>query len=82
MTIIMNNRTINKIITVISAIVTGITIVGAILATMVSEGSAMAQILGFVALVFATINVVGGYMVTDRMLGMFQGKGKKDGEGQ
>ena len=60
--------------------ISGITIVGAILATMVSDGSLIAQILGFIALVFATINVVGGYMVTDRMLGMFQGKQKKSGE--
>ena len=32
-------------------------------------------ILGFAAIVLATINVVGGYMVTDRMLGMFKKKG-------
>ena len=60
--------------------ISGITIVGAILATMISDGSAIAQILGFIALVFATINVVGGYLVTDRMLGMFQGKGKGKGQ--
>jgi H+-translocating NAD(P) transhydrogenase subunit alpha len=32
--------------------------------------------LGFFALILATINVVGGYMVTDRMLAMFKKKGK------
>jgi NAD(P) transhydrogenase subunit alpha len=32
--------------------------------------------LGFVALILATINVVGGYIVTDRMLAMFKKKGK------
>ena len=32
--------------------------------------------LGFVALILATINVVGGYLVTDRMLAMFKKKGK------
>jgi NAD(P) transhydrogenase subunit alpha len=37
----------------------------------------MAMILGFAALVLATINVVGGYLVTDRMLGMFKRKGGK-----
>ena len=35
--------------------------------------------LGFAAVVFATINVVGGYLVTDRMLGMFKKKGAEDG---
>jgi len=62
--------------------ISGITIVGAILATMISGDSSIAQILGFIALVFAAINVVGGYMVTDRMLGMFQGKKKPEGEQQ
>lgn len=56
--------------------ISGITIVGAIVATMVSDGI-VAQIIGFAALVFATINVVGGYLVTDRMLGMFRSKDKK-----
>jgi H+-translocating NAD(P) transhydrogenase subunit alpha len=32
------------------------------------------QIIGFVALVFGTLNVIGGFVVTDRMLGMFKGK--------
>lgn len=54
--------------------ISGITIVGALLATMSGADSQFAQVLGFVALVFATINVVGGYMVTDRMLGMFRKK--------
>lgn len=53
--------------------ISGITIVGAIVATMVSDGI-VAQIIGFAALIFATINVVGGYLVTDRMLGMFRTK--------
>ena len=34
-------------------------------------------ILGTIAIVFATINVMGGYFVTDRMLGMFKKKGDK-----
>jgi NAD(P) transhydrogenase subunit alpha len=42
-----------------------------------SSGGLLSQIIGFVAIVFATINVVGGFMVTDRMLGMFK---KKDNE--
>jgi len=58
--------------------ISGITIVGALLA-LKTEGSAVAGWIGFAALIFATINVVGGYMVTDRMLGMF--KKKDDGKG-
>ena len=56
--------------------ISGITIVGALLATMVSDGGIVTQIIGFVALVAATINVVGGYTVTDRMLNMFRKKEK------
>ncbi|MBC2601600.1 NAD(P) transhydrogenase subunit alpha part 2 [Puniceicoccus vermicola] len=55
--------------------ISGITIVGAITATGLSD-SVFAQWLGFIALVLATINVVGGYLVTDRMLGMFKKKEK------
>ena len=61
----------------VSNAISGITIVGAIIATAGTEGSTTATIIGFVALVLATINVVGGYMVTDRMLAMFKKKGDK-----
>ncbi len=54
--------------------ISGITIVGAIIAAGV--GGPFGTVLGFLAVVLAMINVVGGYMVTDRMLRMF--KGKKD----
>jgi NAD(P) transhydrogenase subunit alpha len=56
--------------------ISGITIVGALLAV---EGSAptVANILACVAVTFATINVVGGFMVTDRMLAMFGSKKKR-----
>jgi NAD(P) transhydrogenase subunit alpha len=37
-----------------------------------SEGSTLTVILGTAAVTFATINVVGGYLVTDRMLAMFK----------
>ncbi len=57
--------------------ISGITIVGAMIATAGTEGSLAATIIGVVALVLATINVVGGYMVTDRMLAMFKKKGDK-----
>ncbi|MEM7145100.1 MAG: NAD(P) transhydrogenase subunit alpha [Verrucomicrobiota bacterium] len=56
--------------------ISGITIVGALLAGG-SEGGGMGAVLGVAAVMFASINVVGGYLVTDRMLGMFHGK-KKD----
>lgn len=56
--------------------ISGITIVGALLATGAEGEGTLAMILGFAALVMATINVVGGYLVTDRMLQMFKKKGK------
>ena len=52
--------------------ISGITIVGAILS--VATPSPLSTWLGFVAIVFATINVVGGFLVTHRMLGMFKKK--------
>ncbi|HEM45482.1 MAG TPA: NAD(P) transhydrogenase subunit alpha [Alphaproteobacteria bacterium] len=55
--------------------ISGITIVGAILAAGGDHGP-LATWLGFAAIVFATINVVGGFLVTDRMLGMFKQKQK------
>ena len=53
--------------------ISGITIVGALLAVS-QNGGDLARWLGFAALVLATVNVVGGYLVTDRMLGMFKKK--------
>lgn len=54
--------------------ISGITIVGALLSTGLTPGSTFCTVLGTIAVVFATINVVGGYVVTDRMLGMFKSK--------
>lgn len=51
--------------------ISGIAIIGAILVSA-SGGTELPAILGFVAVVFAMINVVGGFMVTDRMLKMFK----------
>ncbi len=53
--------------------ISGITVAGALLAAGAKE-SQLASWLGFVAVVFATINVVGGFWVTHRMLGMFARK--------
>lgn len=53
--------------------ISGITIVGALVATGAENGT-LSTILGAVALLFATINVVGGFLVTHRMLGKFKKK--------
>jgi NAD(P) transhydrogenase subunit alpha len=53
--------------------ISGITIVGAIIAAAFAEGS-VAIFLGILAMSFAMINVVGGFLVTDRMLEMFKKK--------
>ena len=50
--------------------ISGIAIVGAIVATKLGGG--LGSWLGFIAVIFATINVVGGFLVTDRMLKMFK----------
>ncbi len=52
--------------------ISGITIVGAILAASSDSLVGLAPVLGFIAILFATINVVGGFLVTDRMLKMFR----------
>lgn len=62
--------------------ISGITVVGAILSlagTFVADGETARIVLGTLAVFFATINVVGGYMVTDRMLSMFT-SAKKEGK--
>ena len=53
----------------------GIVLVGAMLIAG-SADSTLEQALAFVAVVFATINVVGGLLVTDRMLEMFKARGR------
>ena len=53
--------------------ISGITLVGSIAAAQSGDVKA-GSLLALVAIIFATINVVGGFLVTDRMLGMF---GKK-----
>ncbi|MFT5080959.1 MAG: NAD(P) transhydrogenase subunit alpha [Bacteroidia bacterium] len=58
--------------------ISGITLVGALYCVF-SDVSSIAQVLGFLAIVLATVNVVGGFMVTDRMLAMFGSK-KKGGK--
>jgi NAD(P) transhydrogenase subunit alpha len=55
--------------------ISGITLIGA-LASMQTSHHGFTVFLGTLAVVLATINVVGGYMVTDRMLAMFKKKDK------
>lgn len=52
--------------------ISGITIVGAVAAAAFDQ-TLLTAVLGFLAVTFATINVVGGFLVTDRMLEMFRG---------
>lgn len=57
--------------------ISGITIVGALVAAGATENELVANILSASAVAFAMINVVGGYMVTNRMLTMFKKKEEK-----
>jgi len=51
--------------------ISGITVVGAVVAAG-AEHSTLTTVLGFIAVVLAVVNVVGGFLVTDRMLSMFR----------
>lgn len=53
--------------------ISGIVLVGALLIAGQAEG-ALEETVAFLAIVFATVNVVGGFLVTDRMLEMFKRK--------
>ena len=54
--------------------ISGITIIGAIIVTSTQQ-TWWSTTLGFLAVAFATLNVVGGFLVTHRMLAMFKRKG-------
>ncbi|MEY3278036.1 MAG: hypothetical protein RLZZ426_522 [Actinomycetota bacterium] len=56
----------------------GIVLIGAIIVTGQSEDGSISMYLGLLAVLLATINLVGGFVVTDRMLEMF--KPRKSGE--
>ena len=58
--------------------ISGVTIVGAI-ASLKAGNSTLGLVLAVIALVLATVNCVGGFLVTDRMLAMFASKKKKKG---
>ena len=63
-----------------SNFVHGIVLVGAMIALGIAENSTQ-QAIGFVAVLLAAGNAVGGYVVTERMLEMFKASGKKDSAG-
>ncbi|MCW2306140.1 proton-translocating transhydrogenase family protein [Rhodobium gokarnense] len=57
--------------------ISSVIVVGALLAVgvdMVGEGGTWARVLGFIALVFASVNIFGGFLVTQRMLAMYKKK--------
>src|SRR4051794_3158412 len=62
--------------------ISSVIVVGALLAVGVAlaaggdRGPVWARVLGFIALVFASVNIFGGFLVTQRMLGMYQKKKK------
>ncbi len=55
--------------------ISGISLVGSLVAAGSNQGF-VSTLLGFIAVTAATINVVGGFMITDRMLKMFKRKGR------
>ena len=60
----------------------GIVIVGAIVVAGRADADTFTRVVGFLAVALATANVVGGFVVTDRMLEMFKGRGERGREPQ
>ena len=56
--------------------ISGIIIIGALLVTGLESVGTAAELIGFVAVLLASINVFGGFLVTNRMLAMFKKKDK------
>jgi H+-translocating NAD(P) transhydrogenase subunit alpha len=52
--------------------ISAIAVVGAILITGAEHASTLTRVLGFIAVLASTINLVSGYLITDRMLRMFK----------
>jgi H+-translocating NAD(P) transhydrogenase subunit alpha len=59
----------------------GIVMLGGLIVIGVSDGF-LENLIGVIAIAFGTINIVGGFLVTDRMLGMFQRKPKSDAKAE
>ena len=56
--------------------ISGITLIGALVSAG-TEHTTLTTVLGFLAVTLATVNVVGGFLVTDRMLSMFSNRRKR-----
>jgi len=57
--------------------ISGVTVLGALVVCAANTDDVLVLVLSLVAILLATINTVGGYVVTDRMLGMFKKKEDK-----
>lgn len=57
--------------------ISGITVIGALVASGLGS-TPLAQVLGFLAVATATVNVVGGFLITDRMLEMFKSRSDRE----
>ncbi len=58
--------------------ISAIAVVGAILITGAKDASPLSKVLGFIAVVASTVNLVSGYLITDRMLKMFKKRGRRE----
>jgi len=58
----------------------GIVLIGGVIVLGKAGGSPTLGILGFIAVIFGALNVVGGFVVTDRMLEMFKGRAPAPGK--
>jgi NAD(P) transhydrogenase subunit alpha len=58
--------------------ISGVTVLGGLIVCATNTEDTLILVLSFISIVLATINTVGGYAVTDRMLGMFKNKKKED----
>ena len=60
----------------------GIVVLGAllVLGNLPADANWGVRAIAFVALIFGTLNVIGGFLVTDRMLGMFKGRKKPEAD--
>jgi NAD(P) transhydrogenase subunit alpha len=57
--------------------ISAIAVVGAILITGEKDAPQLSKVLGFIAVTASTINLVSGYLITDRMLKMFKKRGER-----
>ena len=62
--------------------ISGICVVGAILVTEAAGGSTLGRVLGFIAVTTSVINIVSGFLITDRMLKMFKKRETPKGPGK